>query len=40
MSNDWMFCKIISKKYKVTSAAIKNIIRKKTWKNVWTEFKI
>ena len=40
MSNDWMFCKTISKKYKVTSAAIKNIIRKKTWKNVWTEFKI
>lgn len=40
MSYDWLFCKMKSKEYNVTAAAIKQIIQKKNWKNVWSEFEV
>lgn len=38
MSYDWAYCNEYAKKYNITPQAIKRIIQKKTWKNVWKEF--
>jgi len=38
MSYDWAFCKHIAQKYNTTPAAIKRLIQKKSWKNVWSEY--
>jgi hypothetical protein len=40
MSYDWAFCNYISEIYGVTPAAIKNLIKKKTWKNVWKKYEV
>lgn len=40
MSYDWAFCIKVSREHNVTAAAIKNLIKKKTWKNVWKEYDI
>jgi len=38
MSYEWAFCLMISIKYGVTAAAVKRLIRKQCWKNVWSEY--
>lgn len=40
MSYDWAFCKYVSHQYNITPAAIKRLIQKKSWKNVWSEYKV
>jgi len=39
MSYEWAFCLMISSKYGVTAAAVKRLVRKQSWKNVWSEYK-
>ena len=38
MSYDWAFCKHTAQNYNTTPAAIKRLIQKKSWKNVWSEY--
>lgn len=40
MSYDWAFCKYVSQQYNITPAAIKRLIQKKSWKNVWSEYEV
>lgn len=40
MSYDWAFCKSISQEYGITPAAIKRLIHKQSWKNVWSEYEV
>lgn len=38
MSYDWAYCIEFAKKFNITPQAIRRIIQKKSWKNVWKEF--
>lgn len=40
MSYIWAFCNQYALKYHINPATIKRLLTKKTWKNVWSEFKI
>lgn len=38
MSYEWAFCIMIAEEYNLSSAAVKRLLRKKSWKNVWSEY--
>lgn len=40
MSYDWAFSNKVSSEYGTTPAAIKNLILKKSWKNVWQKYEV
>ena len=40
MSYLWAFCNLQAPKYNISPVTIKRLLTKKTWKNVWSEYKI
>ena len=40
MSYEWLFSNMIAKTSGVSAAAVKRLLRKKSWKNVWSEYEL
>lgn len=40
MSYDWAFSMMIAEQYKITPAAIKRLVQKKSWKHVWQKYQV